>query len=191
MVIAETAQAVDLYVQGSGAFGRCALNPPAIQLVLTEAELMGMYKGSGGTLQPLFSAKVSGSSTILSDFSEELPTGISQVLESLQSAFLLTQDEVAQVCKVKSRMTPHNWVSGRSTPRASTLNRLLDLDMVAQAWLQKGFTTDKHALHQPLVKGESLFDLLRHDNIDGDLILFAGSRMQMLTAAEDLEDPFA
>ena len=192
MVIIAAEALPDFEFQSTGSF-QSTLAPLAIHKVISREELesrFGLYKGSGGELRNFYTSTLSGSHSIFSEL-ENLPKGIAHVVENLRLAFSLTQEDLAEICQVQSRMTLNNWINEKTTPRKAKLNRLFDLDVVAQAWLQEGQNIDKTMLHQPVVGGDSLFDLLRRDKIDRDLILFAGSRLNFSMPAKELDDPFA
>ncbi len=107
-------------------------------------------------------------------------------------AFGLTKDEVAQVCNVQSRKTLYNWINGEAKPRKSAMSRIFDLLVISRAWTSSGFTADRERLNEPVLGNQSVFDLLNKLDIDKDRILFAGSRLNMLTPANDeFADPFA
>lgn len=72
------------------------------------------------------------------------------------------------------------------------MSRIFDLLVIARAWISSGFTTDREQLHEPVLGNQSVFDLLSQSEIDKERILFAGSRLNMLSPAKDeLSDPFA
>ena len=107
-------------------------------------------------------------------------------------AFGLTKEELAQVCNVQSRKTFHNWINGEAKPRKSAMSRIFDLLVISRAWTSSGFTADREQLYEPVFGNQSVFDLLNKPDIDKDRILFAGSRLNMLSPAKDeLSDPFA
>ena len=118
----------------------------------------------------------------------KLPTAVNEIC----SAFGLTKEELAKVCKVQSRKTLCNWINGDATPRKSTTIRVFDVLVTARAWLSSGFTADPKQLHRKVLGNQSVFDLLVQPEIDKERILFAGSRLNMLAPENvELSDPFA
>ena len=92
-------------------------------------------------------------------------------VNEISLAFGLTKEESAQICNVR---------------------RIFDLLVIARAWIGSGFTADRERLHEPVLGNQSVFDLLNKPEIDKERILFAGSRLNMLSPAKDeLSDPFA
>ncbi len=176
----------------SGAFNRYA-NPPAIHLILPEGEglkqTFSLYQGSGGEVASLLSITPSGANTQVHKAPQnKLATAVNEIC----LAFGLTKEELAQVCKVQSRKTLYNWINGEAKPRKSAMSRVFDLLVTARAWLSSGFIADREQLHEPVLGNQSVFDLLSQPEIDKERILFAGSRLNMLSSAkDDLSDPFA
>ncbi|WP_419582594.1 helix-turn-helix domain-containing protein [Thiolapillus sp.] len=176
----------------SGTFNRYA-NPPAIHLMLPEGEgpkqLFSLYQGSGGVVASLLSITPSGANTQVHTAPQNK---LATVVNEISLAFGLTKEELAQVCNVQSRKTLYNWINGEAKPRKSAMSRIFDLLVIARAWISSGFTTDREQLHEPVLGNQSVFDLLSQSEIDKERILFAGSRLNMLSPAKDeLSDPFA
>lgn len=176
----------------SGAFNNY-INPPAIHLVLPEGEglkqAFSLYQGSGGVVTSLLSITPSGANTQVHVAPQnKLATAVNEI----SLAFGLTKEELAQVCNVQSRKTLYNWINGEAKPRKSAMSRIFDLLVIARAWNGSGFTADREQLHEPVIGNQSVFDLLSQSEIDKERILFAGSRLNMLSPAKDeLSDPFA
>lgn len=168
-------------------------NPPAIHWVLPEGgkfeQAFSLYQGSGGEVASLLSITPSGANTQVHTAPQnKLATAVNEIC----LAFGLTKEELAQVCKVQSRKTLYNWIKGESKPRKSAMRRVFDLLVTARAWLSSGFTADWKQLHEPVLGNQSVFDLLNQPDIDKERILFAGSRLKMLSPVKDeLSDPFA
>lgn len=176
----------------SGAFNNY-VNPPAIHLVLPEGEglkqAFSLYQGSGGVVTSLLSITPSGANTQVHAVPQnKLATAVNEI----SLAFGLTKEELAQVCNVQSRKTLYNWINGEAKPRKSAMSRIFDLLVIARAWNGSGFTTDREQLHEPVLGDQSVFDLLSQSEIDKERILFAGSRLNMISPVKDeLSDPFA
>lgn len=183
-------QAADIYY-ASGASNN-SLNPPAIHLILSKEELgrnFSLYQGSGGVASSLLRTTPSGASTKVAT---PAPNKLAASVNEICTAFGLTKEELAQVCKVQSRKTLYNWINGEATPRKSAMNRIFDLLMTARAWTSSGFIADQEQLYRPIIDGQSVFGLLSKPEIDKGLILFAGSRLNALTPVKGkLSDPFA
>ena len=182
---------IDAYYT-SGSFNHYA-NPPAIHLVLPEGEVLkqrfALYQGSGGEVASLLLTTPSGASTqVHSEPQNKLASAVNEIC----MAFGLTKEELAQVCKVQSRKTLYNWINGETKPRKSAMSRIFDLLVTARAWRSSGFAADKEKLHEPVLGDQSVLDLLNQPEIDKERILFAGSRLNLLSPAiKELSDPFA
>jgi transcriptional regulator with XRE-family HTH domain len=175
---------------GASAF---SVDPPAVHWVLAEEEMLkqafALYQASGGVVATLLSNTPSGSSTKIDI---EAKNNLASVVDEICSAFGLTKEELAQVCKVQSRKTLYNWINGEVKPRKAAMNRIYDLLLSARAWRKTGFSVVLGQLHVPVLSGQSVFDLLSEEQIDRDRILFAGSRLSMLSSKSDnFVDPFA
>lgn len=180
----------DVYI-GSGAFNRQA-NQSAIHLTLTKEELeqkYSLYQGSGGTITGMFSTSVTGAKTLII---QEPQNKLAAAVNEISTVFGLTKEELAQVCHVQSRKTLYNWINGEASPRKSAMRRVFDLLTAAQAWRHAGFSSDKVQLRQSVLDGQNLFDLLNQEKIDKELILFVGSRLNILSPSKGvISDPFA
>ena len=169
------------------------INPAAIHLVLSKEELEqinGLYQGSGGNLSGLFSNTLSGANNIPSELNIQ-ESKFCRTINYISTVFGLTKKELASVCGV-SRKTLYNWIDGVSQPRKKTIKRVFDLFIIAQTWSQSGFTYDEKLLHQPILEETSLFDLLLAENLNQELVLFAGSKINLSSVElNQLEDPFA
>lgn len=176
---------------GSGAFNRVA-NPSAIHLTLTKEELeqkYSLYQGSGGTVTCMFSTSVTGAKT---QIKQEPQNKLAAAVNDICIAFGLTKEEFAQVCHVQSRKTLYNWINGEANPRKSAMRRIFDLLTAAQAWRHAGFSSDKVQLRQAVLDGQNLFDILNQEKVDKELILFVGSRLNIMSPTKGvINDPFA
>lgn len=162
----------------------------AIHLRLSEEEVLGryfLYQASGGVITAKHHATPSGAPK------HEAPkNNFAQVIDGIVNAFGLQKDELTQVCKIQSRKTLYNWINGDSKPRASAMNRMYDLLLLAKNWRNAGFSSSREDIHLPVVDGQSVFDLLGAEKLDKELILFAGSRIGFRTNPEArITDPFA
>lgn len=167
-------------------------NPPAYHIPYVEEEIertYSLYRGSGGTVASTLIISLSGTNTQVTQNSQnKFATAVNEIC----SAFGLTMEELAQVCHIQSRKTLYNWIKGEAIPRKSTMRRMFDLLTIAQAWKHAGFSGDKALLHQPVLGGENLFDILNQPKIDKELVLFVGSRLNLISPAKgNISDPFA
>jgi hypothetical protein len=190
-----------------------ALDTPNINVVenhqfLSQEEMkqfFGVYQGSGGYISGISNVTFSGANNIPSTLVNRKDVSIKTISGSLKpddnrfssqvnkicSTFSLTKDELSQVCKIKSRKTLYNWIDGTSKPRKSTMGRIFDLLIIAQAWKQSGFTNKSELINTPILDGLSVLELLTDDVLDKELILFAGSRLNLFSGLEKvLQDPF-
>lgn len=158
-----------------------------------------LYQGSGGKSIIIALYERSGSSTIISSSAIETKAEINQethgrfenVFHEICSVFSLTKVELADVCKIQSRKTLYNWINEEASPRKSAMKRIFDLLIVAKAWQQSGFHCSRQQLYQPILDGRSIFDLLNQAEINKEVILFAGSRLNLMSQAKNkIQDPF-
>jgi hypothetical protein len=189
-LIAATDLPTDAYY-GSGSYSSY-INPPAIHRVLSEGDLLrqrlALYQGSGGVVASLLFTTPSGASTKVHT---EPQNKLASVINEICMTFVLTKEELAQVCKVQSRKTLYNWINGEAEPRKSAMNRIFDLLIAAKAWRNSGFSVDRKSLHEPVLGKESVFTLLNQPKITKERILFAGSRLNLVSpVTNDLSDPF-
>ena len=182
----------DPYIIGSGS--RHLTHPPAIHLVLTQEEqarTYRLYQGSGGQFNGISIYAPSGTNNFYIQKQEQPINKLETTLSKISSTFNLTKNELASVCH-QTRKTLYNWLNGNVIPRKSTMSRIFDLNIIVQAWEQSGFSTDKISLHRPIIDEQSLYDLLKQDTLDKELILFAGSRLNLTTLTQKkIPDPFA
>lgn len=117
-------------------------------------------------------------STIISkplEIIETLPSN----LENIKNAFSLSNDELANIIGV-SRKTLHNWKTGniRSSEKRK---RIFDLFLLATNWSNAGFSGNRHDLEKKILNGKSILDLLVEEDLNAEKILFAGSRIDLLS----------
>ena len=176
----------------SGALNN-GINAPAIYSALLEGagpeQTFSLYQGSGGVVASLLGVTPSGANIqIHSAPQNKLAASINEI----RLAFGLTKEELAEICHVQSRKTLYNWLNGAVKPRKSAMSRIFDLLIIARAWVSSGLTVDRARLHEPVLGGQSVFALLKESEINKERILFAGSRLRMLSPAQDpLSEPFA
>ena len=150
-----------------------------------------LYQASGGAVAVAlsFSNVPSGANIKI----EAKPQNkLAMAVNEICSAFGLTKEELAQVCMIHSRKTLYNWINGETVPRTSTMNRIYDLLLAARDWVGSGLSINREQLHTPVLNDQCVFDLLNAQQIDRERILFAGSRVNMLsTMNSNLSNPFA
>lgn len=186
----------DLTYENNVSAGRALdniLNPPAIYLQLSpEEEVEGSYaifQGSGGSYTSIFSASPSGAKTQVKINGKSRLAG---VVEEICSAFGLTKEEFAQICKIQSRKTLYNWINGEAFPRKTTMSRMYDLLLVAREWKKAGFSGSRENLNSRVVDNKSLLQMLSEEQVDRNLIIFAGSRLSLASPQRaKISDPFA
>lgn len=179
------------YNLASGAYGY-GRTSTAIHLHLSEEELAEkyrLYRGTGGNFALATEMPITGAKVHIEDQTEgNLATAVTHIC----SSFGLTKDELAKACHIQTRKTLYNWINGDASPRKSALRRIFDLHSAANAWKNNGFAPSKEDLHSPQINGKSLFDALCETNIDLELILFIGSRINTMSAPpRKISDPFA
>ncbi|WP_412758187.1 helix-turn-helix domain-containing protein [Legionella bozemanae] len=144
---------------------------------------------SGGRMEPFFSIPTGEKEVSAKE--TDIKFNSIKVLDFLTSCFNLTKEELASICKI-SRKTIYNWIDGFSEPRKAALERLFDLLMVAKAWKLNLLPNDSKMLRTPVLNGKSVLDLLKEDELNNEQILFAGSRLVLLSPFDsaELKDPF-
>jgi hypothetical protein len=65
--------------------------------------------------------------------------------------------------------------------------------MIAKAWRQTNLPNDRKILSMPVVRGQNILDMLKESVLNQEKILFAGSRLALLSpfGETNLRDPFA
>jgi hypothetical protein len=163
------------YQSGASGF---KLAPSVVQRQLRKSEFLdsgfAFYQGSGGVVATFSSRTTSGTNTEIYGGINE---GLASIINEIRLAFDLTKEELAKVCKVKSRKTVYNWIDGTSRPRKEAMSRIFDLILIARAWSNSGFKVNAQTLHKLIIDQQSMFELLQKTNLDKELILFAGSRL--------------
>ena len=198
LALATTELPVDMH-SASGSSNRYA-SFPSIHLGHAEVDMLkrtfSLYQGSGGKLASLPGTAPNEAATTPSGANTQVHAAPANTLaiavKEICLAFGLTKDELAQACKIQSRKTLYNWINGEAKPRKSAMSRVFDLLIIARAWHSSGFVTDREQLDKPVLGDQSVFDLLRQPEIDKECILFAGSRLNLMSPVKnDLSDPFA
>ena len=156
--------------------------------------------GSGSRLESFFSYQSGSPVPIrslepLAPITENHPTTdtrMAEVLDTIQSAFGMTWNELAQACG-KQRRTLYNWRDGVVEPRPAAAERLFMLYRVARDWQSAAYPTPSRAmLRAPMFGDRSLFDLLTADKIERDAIDYIGAGMAIDSLErQPLADPFA
>lgn len=188
-----TAPDINMDYTASGS-AQYAQNPTAIHRGLTNVELtnpLGLYYATGGNLSTPYTTSSSGSNVITLFAQTTENTSLKNTLDYISNTFCLTKEDLAQVCRVQARKTLYNWMDGESSPRRSALERIYELYTIAEVWRTSGIELKKQDFHTPAIDDKTIVDLLSEDEIDRDLILFAGSRIQLSSSnAPVIEDPF-
>jgi len=177
---------------------------PEVTRSLTEDETPVPFSGvriSGSNSKLFFAESISGGMQ-LKIINKELQKGscieqryklsLKSLIDSVQHTFNLTVEEIASVCLV-SRKTIYNWKDGDkpNKPNKQKLKRLLDASILAKEWSRVLPDISREALELPVVNDKSVISMLLENELNKDLILFAGSRLSMDVELPSLEDPFA
>ncbi|MEX1198161.1 MAG: helix-turn-helix transcriptional regulator [Pseudohongiellaceae bacterium] len=114
---------------------------------------------------------------------------VPRMLHTVSETFALNRSQLAEACGV-TRRGLYDWLEG-VLPGRERMERIAGLYRAALDWKRSGFPNDvQPLLKSPVLGQQSLFDLLCEDPLPLDRIHFAGSRLQLREAPEDLEDPF-
>lgn len=172
------------------ASGQFSMNPPAVHSDFPEredpAQMFSLYQGSGGKAASLLYFAPSGVNKVIN-----VGGKFELAVKEIGQAFGFTMEDLAKVCGVQSRKTLYNWINGIAEPRKSSMIRIFDLLITARAWKSCGFVADRKRLHAPVMGDQSVFDLLRQPQINTERVLFAGSRLNLMSRANDhIPDPF-
>lgn len=148
-----------------------------------------LYVASGGAYSSLISSTASGSNLII-DYQKS--NSFSDSVDYISEAFNLTKKQLKEILQIKSRKTLYNWINEESQPRKTTMHRLFDLRVLAEAWNHAGFNLDKRYLIEKVLNNKSLLDYLIQNDLDQDTILFIGSRLSFISSEPSkISDPFS
>lgn len=98
------------------------------------------------------------------------------VIDKIKDAFSLNIVDFSDVCLV-----------GRQTP----YRRMFDLLLAADKLINSGLSLSEHDLHSPVVNNESIFDMLKSNELDSEKIIFAGTRLKLREKPKKLVNPFS
>ena len=114
-----------------------------------------------------------------------------KALTQIEEAFGLNRVELANVCGT-TRKSLYAWANGDVSPHKRNLQRLFELQLLARDWREAGFPNERAPVHEPVLGGRSVFDLLCDKALDSAQVRFAGSRLRLADAVgTSLSDPFA
>jgi len=176
--------------------------------ILSQEEMkqyFGLYQGSGGYISGTSEIVFSGANNVPNTLKHSIElaaknnifhldrdNSLANKVNNICTTFNLTKTELTQVCKVQSRKTLYNWMDGTSTPRKSAMSRIFDLSVIAQAWEQSGFSINNEQVNTPILDDKSILNLLTDEKLDKELILFAGTRLNLSSLPDKkFEDPFS
>ncbi len=172
------------FIHSGAVDSRPAVCEPIPPSLVSQLDLM---QGSGGGLYADLFVDATSSLIVISH--QDL-NPLRAVLNQIQVAFGLGVSDLSKVA-CTTRMTVHNWIKGSSEPQPRNLDRLFELSVLASNWIAAGYTDDRAAIRQPVVDGMSIFELLTNEQLDTDLLLFAGSRLAMAKSNRSLPNPFS
>lgn len=104
------------------------------------------------------------------------PSVIIETINNVSSIFRLSKDQVAQALGV-ARSTIYTWKKKTAKPRPQAIKRLIQLNIAAANWEQAGYADPYPYLEQPVVQGRTLFEILKSDPLDQELIAYVGKRI--------------
>lgn len=117
---------------------------------------------------------------------------ISESLETIQTAFGLNRIALAEICEV-SRGALYKWINGKAAPTRQHQKRIFTLREAALNWVREAYPNPKSHLHEPIMAGETLLDLLKENPGNVQRILFAGQRLKLAELDNNIKtipDPF-
>jgi len=117
---------------------------------------------------------------------------ITEALEAIRTTFGLTMEMLSDACGV-TRPLVYRWLAGDVTPKRQNQQRIFRLREAALNWQREAYPHPKNHLHEPIVSGKTLLDLLNEDPVDVQRILFAGQRLKLAeldATAKVIPDPF-
>lgn len=155
--------------------------------------IQGLHLGSGGTCS--YALRPGASAARIVDRLAEPPGNpdppLLRLLSQVETTFGLNRAELAKVCGT-TRKSVYAWADGTASPHKRNLRRLFELQMLARDWREAGFTNARALVHEPILDGRSVFDLLCEKSINPALVRFAGARLTLASMARaQLKDPFA
>lgn len=161
-------------------------SPPAI--VETVDPAFFAYRGSGSQNWHEFFSNISGVS-IEKDIPEAHPVSIESVQKTITEIFGISLDVLAKYCGT-TRRSLYNWRSDIS-PRDKAAKKLFMLYRVAQDWRDAGAENPGPNIHEKVLGGKSLDDLLSAEELDIDAIAFIRTRLELASLGEEpITDPF-
>ena len=154
-----------------------------------ELKPFSLFQGSGGIVSCQSLNPQTGSKTDIEVIKQE---ALDEVVKEIMDTFDLTKEEHSRVFKVSSRKTLYNWIDGLTTPRKAAMNRIFELLVIARDWKSSGLKANSENLRKPVIKNQSVLDLLSDESLDEERILFAGNRLKLLTEEPKMiPSPFA
>lgn len=147
------------------------------------------YQGSGGEITTSLSITPSGASI---DLYSKPQNNLKTAIDTICSSFGLNIKELSEILNVKSRKSIYNWIKGETQPRKLTAKKIYELLLISNSWANSGFSADRDLLYRPVIDGKSVFDLLSEKQLNKELVLFSGSRLNaVLSKGKPLSDPFS
>jgi hypothetical protein len=149
------------------------------------------FAPSGGIQKSKLSTHVSGLISEPYKVNSKHQLLIQNVIENVCDVFALSKGSLAELCDV-TRKTVYNWIDKPDTLRSHSARRLFELNVAAIDWKQSGFKLDKVQLKAPVLGRESILSILNESPLNKERLLFAGSRLNILSLTSDkISDPFA
>lgn len=114
---------------------------------------------------------------------------VTRQLEFIKNSFKLRDQELAKVVK-KTRKTIHTWKETGIIPKDSSSERVYQLFILSNNWIDEGFVIDRRQLKAKIINKSSVFDMLTSETIDTQQILFAGNSLSVLSKNDDNTELF-
>ena len=117
---------------------------------------------------------------------------ITEALEVIRTTFGLTMEMLSDACSV-TRPLVYRWLDGSVTPKRQNQQRIFKLREAALNWQREAYPHPKNHLHEPIMGGNTLLDMLNEDPVDIQKLLFAGQRLKLAEldeAGKVIPDPF-
>lgn len=104
--------------------------------------------------------------------------GLNPMLATIGRVLGLNTTLLAEVCGLRSWKSLIAWTPGTG-PGDSSTRRVHLLYRAALDWSRSGFACPENCLHQPIMQGITLHDLLTADPLDLEALHFAGARTSL------------
>ncbi|NHN39616.1 hypothetical protein G8764_20135 [Pseudomaricurvus alcaniphilus] len=102
---------------------------------------------------------------------------VAGLIAGLRGTFCLTDEELAQICRVDSFADIESWVDGKRVPSKEESDRLSKLHSIRGAWNHYALVDYSDEIRRKILDGKSILDLLTEPELNERGIIFAGTKL--------------